>query len=357
MQKSIMKFRILFALVLVFQLIALPINTSAQEANATTPIEYLSLGDSLAFGQDAYDVYGKGYPDFIAEMLAEVSLLKSFNNSYSRPGYTTDDVLAGLKEDERIRQLIASADLITLSAGANDLFKHFSMDKTTGKIDFDLPKLQGAIPQVGVNYGLILQEIYTINPKAQVYIMGYFNPFPNLEDPMLKQLVGPLVNQLNGAIQQGATGTTAILVPTAAIIAENPTVYLPNPLNVHLSEAGYQRVAEQFHSYLQANYPWTSEIKYKEIVKENTFPSDKPWTISLTKAVDFTTVKPTSIYVHDAEAKVVPVILGGEGQKIIVQAPKLGYAPGTYTLYVTTDLKDQQNNNLKEPVKMTFEIE
>ncbi|MEK5037702.1 GDSL-type esterase/lipase family protein [Sporosarcina sp. FSL K6-3457] len=357
MQKSIMKFRILFALALVFQLIALPISSFAQQAEATTPIEYLSLGDSLAYGQDSNDDYGKGYPDFLAEILEEANLLKSYNNDFSFPGFTTDDVLNGLKEKAELRELVKSADFITLSAGANDLFAYFKLDKSTGKIDYNLVELLGAVQQVRVNYHSILQEIYTINPKAQVYIMGGYNPFPYITDPTLKPLVGQLVGQLNGAIQQGITGTTAVFVPTAEIIDENFTHYLPNPSNVHLSEAGYQRVAEQFNSYLQDNYPWTSEIKYKEIPKEGTFSSDKYWTISLSKAVDITTIEPTTIYVHDAEANVVPAILEGEGQKIIVRAPESGYAPGTYTLYVTTGLKDHQNNNLKEPVKMTFEIE
>ena len=101
---------------------------------------------------------------------------------------------------------------------------------------------------------MILKEIYKINPKVQVYVMGYFNPFPH-SGTELQPLIGQLVESLNGAIQTGMAGTNAIFVPTGKRIAEDYLAYLPNPINVHLSEAGYKVVAELFAKAMLEKIP------------------------------------------------------------------------------------------------------
>ena len=270
------KLRWLFVLVLVLQLVGLPSYTfAAADTESPTwvkPINYLALGDSLAVGVTPENQLGKGYTDFIAESLKAQNLLKSFNKGFSLPGYKTSDILKDLQENvtkpvfgtgieensAELHQSIAEADLITISAGANDVLAYFKVDATTGAPVVDLTKISSSIQQVGVNYSQILKAIYTINPDAQVYIMGYYNPFPQVDMIFQPQIV-QLLTGLNGSIQGAMKGTTATFIHTHEKIAENYTAHLPNPKNIHLSEAGYKVVAELFNQQLVGGYPWFSK--------------------------------------------------------------------------------------------------
>ncbi len=277
-----MKFKIIFVLVLLLQFVAVPFQSSAAETDANTttqvmPINYLALGDSLAFGIGSDGLPGKGYPDFLAQSLHETNVLKSSNKGFSFPGYTATNVIKDLKanvtkpvsgighevKSAELHKSIAEADLITISVGANDVLSYFKVDPATGLPNIDLPGLAAAIQEVGVNYNAILTSIYAVNPNVQVYVMGYYNPFPHLSPKIQPQLAQLLVG-LNGAIEAGMSGTSAIFVPTADAIAADFAAHLPNPQNIHLSEAGYKVVAAQFNNQIKKSYKW--------IVKDTTTP-------------------------------------------------------------------------------------
>lgn len=280
MSKSMMKFRFIFVLALLLQLVAIPLQSLAAEADTkAAPINYLALGDSLAYGISSDGLPGEGYPDFLAQSLNKDNVLKSSNKGFSYPGYTASDVLKDLKnnvtkptagmgqegQNLELHKSIAEADLITISVGANDVLGYFKIDPETGEPQIDLPGLAAAIQQVGVNYSQILKEIYAIHPTAQVYVMGYYNPFPHIGAELQPQLEQLLVG-LNASIQAGMQGTNAVFVPTSEAIAADFLAHLPNPENIHLSEAGYKVVAEQFYKQLQANYQWiTKDALFSDI--------------------------------------------------------------------------------------------
>lgn len=277
-----MKFRFIFVLALLLQLVAVPLQSLAAEVDRkVTPITYLALGDSLAYGISSDGLPGEGYPDFLAQTLHEENILKSSNKGFSFPGYTASDVLKDLKDnvtkpsvgigqkgqDLELHKSIAEADLITISVGANDILEYVEIDPETGAPQIDLPGLEAAIKQVGVNYKQILTEIDAIHPTAQVYVMGYYNPFPHIGDAFQPQLEQLLV-ALNGSIQAGINGTNAVFVPTSEAIAADFLAHLPNPKNIHLSEAGYKVVAAQFYKQLQENFQWnTKDPRFSDIEK------------------------------------------------------------------------------------------
>ncbi|WP_153731117.1 S-layer homology domain-containing protein [Sporosarcina obsidiansis] len=264
---------LLLAFVLLLQLAVLPLQTVAAEPEkAPTWIEsinYLALGDSLAFGINSMGDPGKGYADFLTEKLATQQVLQTSNKGFSWPGYTSSNVLKDLQtnvtkpvlgtgsqdKEATLHQAVKEANLITLTAGANDVLPYFKLNPDTGMPDVDLVKIQAAMTQVGKNIQQILTEIYQLNPDAQVYVMGYYNPFPHI-DAKIQPQITQLVKGLNGAIQSGMTGTSAKFVMTDELIAKDFATYLPNPQNIHLSEAGYQVVANAFNDSLASHYPW-----------------------------------------------------------------------------------------------------
>ncbi|MCM3710516.1 S-layer homology domain-containing protein [Sporosarcina luteola] len=227
------------------------------------PASYLALGDSLAAGMDHSGKMGNGYADYLADTLEETGLLDSFNKTFAVPGYTTKDVLKDIEENAtrevdgksiRLHDAIANAGLITISAGANDVLAHV-IDPQTKKLAINAEAVQLEVKQVGMNLMQIVSAIHKINPDAQVYIMGYYNPFPQMPQevqPMLAQLL----TGLNTAISTVAQLPNVEWVETADAVAKDFGNYLPNPQNIHLSSEGYQVVAEQFWNKVQADYPW-----------------------------------------------------------------------------------------------------
>lgn len=277
MIKSKFKLPIFFVVVLMFQLIAVPLHFSAEEAEPldtsspswVVPIDYVALGDSLAAGVSSNNALGKGYTDYLAQSMHSIGALKSFNKGFSFPKYTTGDLVKDFQENVtkdvfgigynvekvQLHQSIADAEVITISAGANDVLPLVKIDPATGIATVDQQLMATAIQQVALNYKLILGKISNLNPDAQVYVMGYYNPYPYMSAE-IQPLLDQLLNSLNKGIEMGLTGSSANFVPTGEVIAADHVAYIPNPLNIHLSEIGYQKVTEQFWTHMLSANPW-----------------------------------------------------------------------------------------------------
>lgn len=280
------KFTILAALILMLQLV-LPFSLQAQAEEMSDDLNYLALGDSLAAGVNENNELGKGYADFIAnEYRIDDSYEFHFNKGFAYPGYTTADVLKDIEANvtkpifdlngqsqktATLQQAIKDAHLITLSVGANDVLKNVTRSES-GTVSFDAAGVLQSISQVSANYEKILTSIYTLNPEADVLVMGLYNPFPHIHDEAIQTQLNTFVTTINNSIKAAAEKNGAIFSDVAEIIASSPQEYLPNPSNVHLSEYGYEMVATVMMSdYFAAILAELEEMLMEEI------PEDAPF--------------------------------------------------------------------------------
>lgn len=287
---------------------------------------YLALGDSLAAGMDHHGKMGDGYADYLAGTLEETGLLNSFNKTFAVPGYTTKDVLKDLEENAtredadgntiKLHDAIAKAGLITISAGANDVLAHVKIDPKTFAVTYDEQALQLEIKQVGMNLMKIITAIHTINPDAQVYVMGYYNPYPHLPAE-IQPLLAQLLVGVNKAIETAAQLPNVDWVETADVVAKDIKVNLPNPQNIHLSPVGYQAVAEQFWNKVQADYPW---------IPADAFVADEVTTDSITLAWKAATT--------EGQIATYEIYLGDE---------KIGSVDGDVLSFTVPDLEEGQS--------------
>ncbi|HZG14389.1 MAG TPA: GDSL-type esterase/lipase family protein [Candidatus Bathyarchaeia archaeon] len=222
------------------------------------PIEfdYLALGDSLAAGVTPYNQIDDGYTDFLAEKIEELGFLGFYTKRFAVPGYTTEDVLDDIQDDvekggDHIRDMIDEAEVITLDAGANDLLKHLTINQSG--VSLDPEKVPLLLEQVQDNTREILKEIKIQNFRAKVYVMGYYNAFPYIPEEQQKQLL-PVLDQLNKVIEKEAKRADAAFIPTAKAIGKDFPTYLPNPQNIHLSEEGYEVVADAFWKEMKKQF-------------------------------------------------------------------------------------------------------
>ncbi|MEK5186623.1 S-layer homology domain-containing protein [Solibacillus sp. FSL W7-1324] len=259
------KFAVLLTFVLVLQLV-LPLTTIVQAESESNELYYVALGDSLAAGMNEKGEIGFGYADLLAKNYQEQKSEVMFNKGFSYPGFTTVDVLKEIEENVTkpiydlngvsqktiaIKDAIGQADLITLSVGANDILNVNRSD--SGEFSFDTAEVIKSIQAVSVNYKKIFDSIYKINPDVDIIVMGLYNPFPYIEDPAIQKQLSLLVTTLNNSMKNIVENNGGIFTEVAAQIATDAKTYLPNPQNIHLSEAGYQVVADaMLKNYLDA---------------------------------------------------------------------------------------------------------
>ncbi|MDT8858906.1 GDSL-type esterase/lipase family protein [Alkalihalobacillus sp. MEB130] len=223
---------LLFVFVL---LTSLPMTTLAKGPEKKA-IHYVALGDSLAWGMSPFQpsIKGLGYPEYLKSRFEQSQYKVKFLN-LGYPGLTSQLLQRGIDIDPLVVSEIQKADLITISIGANDILPVRTAPE----------EVYIALNNLETNLQSILSTIKTRNPNANVYVMGYYNPFPYApqdHQPALLQLLA----SLNQKIEAVTTANDYTYIPTDKVISKNYETYLPNPENIHLSEEGYQAVAKEF---------------------------------------------------------------------------------------------------------------
>lgn len=260
--------KLFFAALLAMLFIPLSSVSAAAGPTWIVKTNYVALGDSLAAGIDPQGKQGEGYADMIAAKIEGENALAAFNKGFAKSGYKTSDVLQDIKKDvtrdiigkgytkktASLKDSIRNADIITISAGANDVLQYVKANSLTGGLEYDQQKLAAGLKEVGENLTSIQNEIKKLNPQAKVYVMGYYNPFPYLATDG-QPMVDALLNQLNGAIKASTAGAGSVYVDTKDAIAGDYREFLPNPQNIHLSIKGYEQVAEKFWNHIKS-FDW-----------------------------------------------------------------------------------------------------
>jgi putative cell wall-binding protein/lysophospholipase L1-like esterase len=235
---------------------------------ATVKLNYVALGDSLAEGYAPDGTIGKGYADYLADDIRAAGLLGEFDKRYAVPGFTSQDILAALQDDKHtdipgstdslgINKRLAQADIITLDIGANDLLDAVKIDAQTGTVSYDPETVMSLPSQVEANVEEIITQIKKDSPTAQIYLMGYYNPFLALPQES-QDILNLAISQLNTALNTATSSTGATFVPTQGAISANTQRYLPDSHDIHPNQEGYRVIAGEFWRVLKTKLNWNS---------------------------------------------------------------------------------------------------
>ncbi|KLU61574.1 N-acetylmuramoyl-L-alanine amidase LytC precursor [Peptococcaceae bacterium CEB3] len=232
---------------------------------APAKLNYVALGDSLAAGYAPNGTLGKGYADYVADDLRAAGLLAQFDKRYAVSGFTTQDLLQELQENKHvdlaksrdslgIQKRLSQADLVTLDIGANDLLDTLRFDWQQGTVSVNPDTVKRVTAQAENNVKEILRQIKTLAPQAQVYLLGYYNPFWGL--PQGEQApLGVALTKLNSVLSAAASSEGVTFVPTEGAIAADPQRYLPDPFDIHPNAAGYRLLGELVWRAAEAKLP------------------------------------------------------------------------------------------------------
>lgn len=252
-------------------LFLVPLQTSAQVIG---PVSYVALGDSLAAGQTPTREIDTGYSDLIAQEIARNQPLAFYTKDLAFPGFTSADVLKRVQSKEA-KPLLQNANLITISAGANDLLRLIKSDAKSGSLSFQQIPADYSLNNVRKNMKTMLTELKKIAPKAEVYVMGYYFAYPHARD---SQKVGTAkqLNRLNQILANVAKEAGVKFVSVETAFGDQATGKVPNPADVHPNAEGYRAMANSFFNVyakggmqvFEGEIPPANPLSFEQIMKD-----------------------------------------------------------------------------------------
>jgi lysophospholipase L1-like esterase len=223
---------------------------SAPAATPARPPVVVGLGDSVTSG------YGCDCETFVQRYAAQLPPAKG---GPARPinlgkgGSTSVDLLHDLRSDAATRRDVASADVVLVTIGANDLGP--LLPRWLGS-DCDNTCYDGAVAAVGRRVGAIVRQIHALRGSApqQVLVTGYWNVF--VDGEVGRQEHGTaylrwsdrLTRALNAQIAQVATAAGATCVhlyaPFKSPTGDRDPTPLLAPDGDHPDAAGHEVIAK-----------------------------------------------------------------------------------------------------------------
>lgn len=238
--------RKLCSLAILFSLIVSLVSVPAA-ANDKMTIDYVSLGDSLAAGVLSDKTLGDSFSDYTATYFGEMNILDSYTKAFAKARYTTNDILADLTTKVEVQEAIKKANVISISAGANDILKLANIDLASGMITLNPTLVPDVLKSISENYAKIISTIRTLNPDAHIFVTGYYFAFPSAPEGEMKKQLLALTQQLNTVVEQTVGTTDAIFVPIfdafGGTNTETVKTFVPNPLDIHPNAAGYKEMS------------------------------------------------------------------------------------------------------------------
>lgn len=202
----------------------------------------VAIGDSLTQGVgDTAD--NEGYVGRIEDAFSNEEQRVSIDN-FGKRGNRSDQLLKRL-EDEEIRSSLEEADMILLTIGANDIMKVVKSNfMNLNEEPFIAERLA---------YEQRLQEIISImldlSPDAQIYLIGFFNPFEGYFDD-IEELDGILTDFNSTGKQLTTEKQQTHFIPTNDLFQIADIDLLADD-NFHPNATGYTLIAERVLSYIR----------------------------------------------------------------------------------------------------------
>lgn len=234
--------------------------TATQAVAVKNNIRFVAIGDSLTEGVGDETTSG-GYVPLVASTLEEAFSINSIEiENYGVAGDRSTQILKRINEQQEIQDDIASAEIISVTVGGNDLMKVIQ----NNILGLSVEKFEKPGEKYQANLTKLLTTIRQLNSTAPIYILGIYNPyyiyFPEITEMqtiidqwntrtqvVVEQEERMYFVPINDLIYQGIiSDEEASEVPDADTLNElrNNAIYEGD--NFHPNYNGYQLIAKAF---------------------------------------------------------------------------------------------------------------
>lgn len=209
------------------------------EAKEKDQFDVVALGDSLTRGTG--DATGKGYVGALIDSLEEKSNQKIFLSNLGIKGQTSAQ-LAGQVKQQEVQRQVKTADVILITIGGNDLFRGGQ-----ALANLDTEEVQKSEEKYLQNLNSILTNVSSVNAEADIFLIGLYNPFIELDDA---ELTSKIVRDWNfESAEVSAKYPKTVFVPTFDLFQLKVDNYLYTD-KFHPNAEGYQLIAERVASLI-----------------------------------------------------------------------------------------------------------
>lgn len=255
-------------------------------------VKLVAVGDSLTHGQGDETNHG-GYVGIIKHKIehhyrqTEVTTV-----NYGVSGDRSDQILARLNQQKRMRRDLRQANVITMTVGGNDLMQQLEANATASP-----RQVKNGVKSASHVYQGKLRKLFTAvrrqNPHAPIFVMSIYNPFytyfPNVTtisdaisywnqttQQVMKRYPQMYFVDIDHLMSYGQYKTKASRAKLAA--AENKAnkgranqqetirvmnnrdrnlnAYISTDDNFHPNHTGYEHIAQQLFKVMKHHHNW-----------------------------------------------------------------------------------------------------
>ncbi|MDF2670416.1 MAG: spore germination lipase LipC [Paenibacillus sp.] len=200
-------------------------------------LHYLAIGDSLTVGYGAPIEYS--FVNRYRELAEQALDRKIILHQAGKNGATAEDTLFTVRQDPEIRLLIRNADLITITAGGNNLIqaaKSYFVDRET-KV------LKTALVQYGHHMRQLVSEIRRLKVNKRrlcaIRMLGIYNPLPHFHEAVF------WVQRFNAHLERLEKDPFRMVNIYDAFLGQEEELLSDD--QYHPNSEGYRLLAEQTH--------------------------------------------------------------------------------------------------------------
>ena len=230
-------------------------------------VSYAALGDSLTEGVGDATGQGGFVPLFAKDIENKTDSSVSSQN-FGKAGDTSTQIYNRMMKSKKITDGLKKADIITITIGGNDVLKVIrdNVSKLSSMTEKDFTKPE-ELYQARVKK--LLDKIREDNPKAQIYVLGIYNPFylnfpeltvmQNVIDSWNTATAGVVSQEkntyfipINDLLYKGSGDKQAVESGSTSDAVSNNLLYIED--HFHPNNVGYQLMADAvFASYKEVN--------------------------------------------------------------------------------------------------------
>ena len=230
-------------------------------------LTYAALGDSLTEGVG--DATGQGgFVPLFAKDIENMTDSSVSSQNFGKAGDTSTQIYNRMMKSKKITDGLKKADIITITIGGNDVLKVIrdNVSKLSSMTEKDFTKPE-ELYQARVKK--LLDKIREDNPKAQIYVLGIYNPFylnfpeltvmQNVIDSWNTATAGVVSQEkntyfipINDLLYKGSGDKQAVESGSTSDAVSNNLLYTED--HFHPNNVGYQLMADAvFASYKEVN--------------------------------------------------------------------------------------------------------
>lgn len=139
-------------------------------------LNLVGLGDSLTHGVGDTTERG-GYVYLIKQKLQKNDAKKVNTTNFGKTGDTTTEIKQRLDSQLEIKKQLKKADIITITAGGNDLMHVLQNNFQTLSSNNFNKSMQLAKDQYKVNMTALLKDVRAVNSRAPIFLFSVYDPF------------------------------------------------------------------------------------------------------------------------------------------------------------------------------------